>query len=154
MGDAAGVHRLHACQRTQQRRLAAAVTAGDNDAAAVPADDTDAFAILDTERDSVEDDPRAVGLADAFDVDQVHAGAPSPVTTRAPATGPSTRRTVRHTPSPASADAIRTDSGDVRASSATVGPDPDTTAPTAPSSRPASSTRASCGRSARAAVCK
>jgi hypothetical protein len=65
---------------------------------------------------------------------------PSSGTMRAPCTGPRARRTVRQTSMPLSDDAMRTESSADRARIATVGPDPETIAPAAPSSRPASST--------------
>src|SRR2546430_11080761 len=72
----------------------------------------------------------------------------------APGTGPLARATDRHTPAPDS-DAARSRARSALAARNTqVGPEPDTSAPSAPSSSPAASVLRSAGNSDSAAGCR
>ena len=103
----------------QQRRLAAAVAA----------DDADALAVGDAERDAVQHDGGAVGLADVLEVDQVAAIAAHQVTTVAPGAGPVAARAVAADPGGAqSRRRARSAAPASRHRKAQVGPEPDTSA--------------------------
>ncbi len=111
--------------------------------AAVAANDADRFAGADAERDGVEKHPSSGTDRRAFEVDEIgHQGVGAKTSIWAPVTGPRARRTSGATPEAVSATARSMADSRSRARKATVGPDPDTTPPSAPKARPASSTSA------------
>ena len=108
------------------------------------------------ERDAVEQRAVRVRLGRLLQADQVHCArfTSTPETTAAPGTGPLARATDRHTPAPDS-DAARSRARSALAARNTqVGPEPDTSAPSAPSSSPAARVLRSAGNSDSAAGCR
>src|SRR5690606_6357799 len=130
-------------QHAQQRRLAATVAA----------EHTDPLTVEHAERDVIEDDLGARDETDTIRGDEVchqpvALGPPATVTcctTWAPATGPVARRMSPVGPRAARPTDRSIASAWVPTSKATVGPDPDTMAPCAPSVVPASRTSSSTG---------
>src|SRR5215510_13741941 len=105
-------------------------------------------------RHAVQAQPLPVSLDDLLEADQVHACSVASAVTHAPGTGPATEATPRQTPAPVSAAASFCAWPRFLARNAHVGPEPETMAPSAPSSRPAASARRSSGRSEIAACCR
>src|SRR5262249_59341472 len=98
-------------------------------------------------RYAVQEQPLPVSLDHLLQVDQVHARSVGVDTMVAPGAGPVTWATVRQTPAPARAAARFRACQRVLARKAQVGPQPETMAPSAPTSQPAASACRSPGRS-------
>src|SRR5690606_8906050 len=151
-GHPAGVRRLRAVEQSQQGGLATAVAPHD----------ADAVAVQQAQRDVIQEGLGADRQADAVDADE--RGHAHPVregsgwadsgSTWAPGTGPTARlispcgpRAARPTDRSIASDGEST-------RKATVGPEPETTAPRTPSSRPAWRTSPSSGSREIAASCR
>src|SRR5262249_46411777 len=145
-GHPAGVGRHPAGQQPEQGGLPGAV------AACYPYPVPGGHA----ERDAVEQRAVRVRLGRLLQADQVHRSpvTEAPETMAAPGTGPLARATDRHTPAPDS-DAARSRARSALAARNTqVGPEPATSAPSAPSSSPAARVLRSAGNSDSAAGCR
>src|SRR6476619_1706388 len=143
-GDPAAVGLLHPGQQRQQGALAGPVAP----------DHSYALTGRHPGRHAVQKHPLPVSLDHLLQVDQVHACSVGVATMVAPGAGPVTWATVRQTPAPANAAARSRAWRRFLARKAQVGPEPETMAPSAPSSRAASSVRRNPGRSEIAADCR
>src|ERR1700677_455155 len=114
----------------------------------VAAHDADPVPVADAERDAIQERAVGVGLDHLLQADQVH------LTLPAPGTGPVTVATERHTPAPDSAAARSSARAAFLARNRQVGPEPDTSAPSAPRSVPAASVLRSAGNRVSAAGCR